>query len=352
MEPLSITSNHVVDAMHLGAKANQGVLAAAATGLESFILQNGGDIDTILGRSGVNPEILQQPTSSLRLANYCQVLEQAAQQTGFEHFGLYYGKQFMPQQLGLIGYIGLCSATVEEALKNLTRAFHWHQHDTFTQLVDLKDAWRFDYQIRHGAILTRRQDAELTMGMVLNLVRQGAGAIWAPREVHFEHPSPGNWHEHCKVFDAPVYFNQPFNSIIIPKSVLQRPMPNHDPLLLQLMLEALKKLNVSEPQQSVVEQVKSTIQLSLPSGEPEMEQVADQMGYSRLTLQRRLKQEGVTFRQLLESVRCEMATSYLQQPKLSITEMGLLLGYSETSAFSRAFRRWFGVSPSQYRKGD
>ncbi|SJL84721.1 AraC family transcriptional regulator [Vibrio palustris] len=342
-------SHYVMKALSQPPAGNQGVLAAAATGLSTFISQQGGDIDRILGRSGVNPEILTQPTSSLKLTHYCQVLEQAAQQTGCEHFGLYYGQQFMPQQLGLIGYIGLCSATVQDALTNLVHAFGWHQHDTFMQFVDLGDAVRVDYQIRHGGIVVRRQDAELTMGMVINLIRQGAGKAWAPRMVHFEHASPESWHEHCKVFDAPVYFNQPFNSMVIDKTCLSRSMPNADPMLLSLMMEALQRLNVSQATQSMAEQVRASIQTHLVDGEPELDKIADVMGMNRLSLQRRLKAESVTYRQLLESVRRDLASHYLQQAHIPITEMGLLLGYSETSAFSRAFRRWFGVSPRQYR---
>ncbi|WPC75762.1 AraC-like transcriptional regulator QhpR [Vibrio porteresiae] len=332
------------------AATNRGVLAAAATGLDGFIRQMGGNTDTILGRSGVDPEWLMQPTSSLTLVSYCEVLEQAAQATGCDHFGLYYGKQFMPQQLGLLGYIGLCSPTVGEAIQNVARCFHWHQHDTFTQWVEQKEAWRFDYQIRHGAIMARRQDAELTMGMIVNLVRQAAGLHWAPKEVHFEHPAPSDWHEHCKVFDAPVYFNQPFNSLVIAKSVLQRPMPSHDPLLLPLMFAALSQINSTPTRQSMTEQVSAHIQHQLAQGEPQLEAIALQMGITRMSLQRQLRQEQQSFRQLVEQVRCAMAKQYLQQDQLAITDLGMMLGYSETSAFSRAFRRWFGVSPSRYRR--
>ncbi|WP_304169642.1 AraC family transcriptional regulator, partial [Lonsdalea britannica] len=187
---------------------HRGVLAAAASGLGQFIGDNGGDADRILGISGIDPELLACPTLSVGLVNYCRVLEEAARYSDCTNFGLHYGRQFKPQALGLIGYVGLCSATLEQALHNVAHAFPFHQHDTLIRLVDKGDCWRFDYQVRHGAILHCRQDAELTLGMILNLVRHAAGKRWAPREVHFEHPRPEQWHEHCKVFDAPVYFDQ------------------------------------------------------------------------------------------------------------------------------------------------
>ncbi|MFM2485977.1 AraC-like transcriptional regulator QhpR [Celerinatantimonas yamalensis] len=328
---------------------NQGILAAAATGLDDFIAQVGGDVEQILASSHIDPQILTSPTLSLQLVNYCQVLEQAAQQSGFNNFGLYYGRQFQPQSLGLIGYIGLCSANLGEALRNVVNAFCWHQHDTFVQLVEQADCWRFDYQVRHGAILCRRQDSELTLGMINNLIRQACGKNWAPREVHFEHPRPEQWHDHCKVFDAPVYFDQPFNSLFIRKADVLKAMPSPDPILLSVMLDAIRRLN-SDHRQDLINQTRAQIQTALLSGEPDLESIAEQLGLSRWSLQRRLRQNGLTFSGLIEQVRCDMATHYLRQQQIPISEMGMLLGYSETSAFSRAFRRWFGVSPRQFRQ--
>ena len=347
--PSLITPTEAFSALSVSA-SNRGVLAAAATGLSAFITDKGGDVDRIFGISGINSELLASPTLSLGLVNYCRVMEEAARHADFDNFGLHYGKQFKPQSLGLIGYIGLCSPTLEQALHNVVNAFPWHQHDTLTRLVDKGDCWRLDYQVRHGAILSRRQDAELTLGMFLNLIRHVAGKNWAPREVHFEHPRPEQWHEHCKVFDAPVWFDQPFNSLLIPKRDLLRSMPEHDPMLLMVMQDAIRRLNSAASLQSVVEQARSQVNLSLMQGEPVLEEIAEKMGLSSWSLQRRLREEGISFTALVDKVRCEMATHYLQQKQLPISEMALLLGYSEVSAFSRAFRRWFGISPRQWRQ--
>lgn len=334
----------------LNAGCNHGVLAAAASGLGEFITEKGGDVDRIFGVSGIDPEQLASPTLSLGLVNYCRVMEEAARCSGFDNFGLHYGRQFKPQSLGLIGYVGLCSATLEQALHNVVNAFPWHQHDTLTRLTDKGDCWRLDYQVRHGAILCRRQDAELTMGMFMNLIRHVAGRHWAPREVHFEHPRPEQWHEHCKVFDAPVWFEQPCNAMIIPKKDLARAMPESDPMLLLVMQDAIRRLNSATPRQSVVDRARSQVRLMLMQGEPALPEVAEKMGMSSWSLQRRLREENLSYTALVDKVRCELATWYLQQRQLPVSEMALLLGYSEVSAFSRAFRRWFGVSPRQWRQ--
>jgi AraC-like DNA-binding protein len=331
---------------------NNGVLAAAASGLCGFIDQHGGDPDRVLGVSGVDPDLLQHPTLSLALPNYCQVLEEAARQSGCDNFGLYYGQQFKPQALGLLGYIGLCSATVEQALVNFSLAFPLHQRNSLIRLVDAGDCYRFDYQVRHGAILVRRQDAELTLGMTVNLIRHVLGNQWAPRAVNFEHPRPEQWHEHCKLFNAPVYFDMPCNSLLIPKRDLDRSMPQHDPFLLMVMQDSLRQISLSNREgPDIVADTRAQIRHHLAAGTLTQEYVAEQMSLTSWTLQRRLRDQGITFSALVDKVRCEMATYYLNQRHLPISELAPLLGYSELSAFTRAFRRWFGVSPRQWRHG-
>lgn len=330
--------------------SNRGVLSAAANGLDGFIVQHGGDLDRVFGRSGIDPEQLLHPTLSLPLPNYCRVLEEAARQTECDNFGLRYGQQFQPQALGLLGYIGLCSATLEEALVNFAAAFPFHQHSTLIQLVDQGDCYRFDYQVRHGAISERRQDAELTMGMATNLVRHVLGTDWAPREVCFEHAKPQDWHEHREAFRSDVRFGQACNSVLIPKHELYaKAMPGSDPMLLMLIKDAIRQLGDGGREVSLLDQAHQAILATLHLGEPSLDELARRLGLSEWTLQRKLRDCGLSFTQLVDQIRQESAMKHLQQQNLSVTQLASLLGYSETSAFSRAFKRWFGLSPKQWR---
>jgi AraC-like DNA-binding protein len=328
---------------------NHGVLSAAANGLDAFITQHGGDLDRVFGHAGIDPEQLRHPTLSLGLPNYCQVLEEAARQTGCDNFGLRYGQQFQPQALGLLGYVGLCSATLEQALINFAQVFPYHQHSTRVCLIDLGECYRFEYQVRHVAITEQRQDAELTMGMAVNLVRHVLGAHWAPREVAFEHPRPQDWQEHRDAFDAPVQFSQPGNAVLIAKKDLQgQAMPGHDPVLLMLLKDAIRQLGKVQRGPDLLDQGRAAITALLPIGEPSLEGVAAALDLSTGTLQRQLRERGMNFTQLVEQTRQHLALRYLRQGSVSITELAALLGYSETSAFSRAFKRWQGCSPRQW----
>ncbi|MGH8417082.1 MAG: AraC-like transcriptional regulator QhpR [Pseudomonas sp.] len=336
------------------AASNRGVLSAAANGLDGFIVQHGGDLDRVFGRSGIDPEQLLHPTLSLPLTNYCKVLEEAARQTGCDNFGLHYGQQFQPQALGLLGYIGLCPATLEHALINFSEAFPFHQHSTLIELVDQGECYRFDYQVRHGAINERRQDAELTMGMALNLVRHVLGPEWAPRQVAFEHARPQDWHEHRDAFQADVQFAQGCNSLLIPKcELIDKVMPGSDPILLMLIKDAIRQLGNTgsgvSSEAGLLDRARQTIFATLHLGEPALDEIAHHLGLSEWALQRKLRDYSLSFTQLVDQIRQESAIAHLKQQNLSVTQLASMLGYSETSAFSRAFKRWFGVSPKQWR---
>lgn len=338
-----------------------GVLSSAATGLVDFIQHKGGDADCILGRAGLDPERLLSPTLSLNLGQYCAVFEEAARQTRDDNFGLRYGCQFKPDGLGMLGYVGMCSETLGDALRNVVKMFPIHQQGSLLCLEEQGDWCRLDYQVQYGAIFRKRQDAELSLGMFNNLMRVALGQKWAPDRVHFEHPQPEAWHEHCKAFDAPVFFDQPRNSLVFRRSLLAQPMPARDPRLLAIVMESMNLLARSASERldntglqngtdrGVVHDVQAQIRLQLAHGEPNLEQVSEHLQLSSWTLQRRLGDCGLTFTQLVDIVRRELAQQYLSQANLPISELALLLGYSEASAFSRAFRRWYGVSPRQWR---
>lgn len=330
--------------------SNVGVLSAAASGLDQFITRQGGDLDLVFGRAGIDPEQLRHPTLSLALPNYCDVLEEAARQSGCDNFGLRYGQQFQPRDLGLLGYVGLFSDTLEEALKNFAGAFPYHQHSTLIRLVDCGECYRFDYQVRHGAILDRRQDAELTLGMALNLLRHVLGPQWAPRAVAFEHERPEEWHEHGDAFGAPVQFGRPCNFMLVPKGDVQgKPMPERDPNLLFLFQDVIHRLGAGANAPSLLEELGTQVRLALSEGEPCLERIAERLEMTPAGLRRRLREQGLCFSQVVERTRRELALHYLRRRQRPISELAPLLGYSETSAFSRAFRRWFGVSPRQWR---
>lgn len=325
-----------------------GVLACAATGIVPFIERLKGDIDGIFGNAGIAPSMAGSPTLRLPLASYVRLFETAARRTGHDNFGLWFGHQFQPRDLGLWGYATVSAPTVGAALENLVGLFGLHQESSVMNLRrDGDGLLRLEYQVTAPDIVERRQDAELSLGMFLNVLREALPA-WAPEEVHFEHPKPAAWREHERAFAAPVYFSQPINALVFRADVLGRPMPASDARLMAMMRACLETLG--HPGETPwLDRVRTAIRANLPRGYPTLGRVAAELGVPAAQVQRELGLEGVSFRDLVERTRRDLAHSYLGQRQLPLTEIALLLGYSELSAFSRAFTRWTGACPRAWR---
>ncbi|MCR6632372.1 MAG: AraC family transcriptional regulator [Magnetospirillum sp.] len=335
--------------MSCAVNEQRNILAAAANGVRGFIAGNGGDPDMVFTRVGVDENRLTDPKLALDLGAYVGMMEEAAGETGNDNFGLWYGQQFKPAMLGLIGEVALASPTLGAAVSNLAQLFPYHQQATETRLVRDGDLLRLEYRILDGRILSRRQDAELTMGMFANVFRHCLGAGWTPEEVHCEHPRPEGWREHERAFDAPVHFGQRTNAVVFRDLDLDRPMPEGDLGRLTRLRDELVRVAGGTGAVGFLDRVKGEVRSRLPDGTPAVEEVAEALGLARWTLQRRLADHGLSYSDVVDQVRRDLACLHLRQPHVAVAEIGFMLGYSEVSAFSRAFRRWQGVSPQAYR---
>jgi AraC-like DNA-binding protein len=326
------------------------ILAAAACGVTGFIGRHGASPDEVLVAAGVDEHQLDDPKLALDLGTYVGLMELAAGATGNDNFGLWFGQQFQPSMLGLIGDIAVASPTLGAALSNLAGLFPYHQQATETRFARDGEFQRLEYRILDGRILERRQDAELTMGMFANVMRHALGPDWAPEEVHFEHARPEAWREHETAFDAPAHFGQRTNALVFRARDLDRPMPQGDLRRLTRLRDELVTLAGGTGVLSFLNRVRGEVRSRFPEGYPHVEEVADALGLPRWTLQRRLADQGLSFSDVVEGVRRDLAALYVRQPHIPIADIGFMLGYSEVSAFSRASKRWFGASPQRLRE--
>lgn len=329
---------------------DRNVLAAAANGVLGFIAAEGGRPEAVMDRIRLGPDELEDPRSPLDLASYCALMEYASSDTQDCNFGLRFGHDFQPERLGLIGSLALNSPTLGSALLNLARFFPYHQQVTESRFYEQDGMLHLEYRILDGRILERRQDAELTMGMFRNVVQRCMGSSWSPERVYFEHPQPLDTHEHERMFCCSVYFGQRTNALVWRATDLDRPMPERSPARMALLREELVGLAGGIGSLSIVDRVRGEIRSALSAGELDIESVANRLGIARWTLQRRLAAGGYTFSELVDEVRRALATRYLREIYLPISDVAMLLGYSETSAFTRSCTRWFGASPMTVRR--
>lgn len=341
-------SSQAVDATFQGPTK---VLAAAATGTVSFFEKSGGDVDRIFGRAGVSTDDLENPLAELNLKSYCALFEEAARQTGNDNIGLRFGHGFQPRQLGVLGYAALSAPTIAAALRNLERFFPAHQGLTSFRLIQESGILWLSYRIIDSRIEQRRQDAELSLGMFCNIFKTALGADWAPLEVRFEHPRPDGAGEHEMLFGAPVEFGRRTNAFAFRRSDLDALMPDQDPYLASVVERFLQsRCELQASPQDFAQAVKNEIRMHLGETLPTMADISRLFGMPETTFQKQLRERGLSFGDILKAARQELALHYMADTDMPLTEIASSLGYSELSAFSRAFRNWTGMSPMRYRR--
>ncbi len=324
------------------------VLATVMTGLDSFIDRQGGDSAAILARAGLKRDV-STPNAPIPLRDFCTALNSAASQTGNDNFGLLFGQNFAPEGLGLLGYLALSSADLGQALGNMAEAFPLHQQASLLTLTSSGGLCRLNYKVAPGLLPDRRQDAELSLGMFMNLMKRALGKDWAPEAVHFEHAKPADWLAHSRLFTADVRFGQPCNALLFRADVLNTPMPGADATLQAIMRHSLRQIGKAAPASGPLEQVRTEIIRQLPKGYPHLSGVADAVQIPAWTLQRRLAEEGLCFKDIVDDIRRELAPQHLRARHVKISEVAFRLGYADLSAFTRAFQRWYGMPPRLWR---
>jgi AraC-like DNA-binding protein len=313
-------------------------------------VQLGIDRQVILKMVGLTIEDTANQTKNFSLHQHIQLLEKLAVLSKDDFFGLHYGFTHHVSNFGVLSYVLLNSATVGSALNSLSQYFSiWQQGTEVTLTLDGNTAW-LSYQVTDARISDRRQDAETAIAFAINSIRTLTRQHWYPKRVWLEHNSSKNTSEYRQVLNAPVFLNQSVNAIAIESELLKRKVPFADLSLLPILESRLHQFLVAkERDNELVTLVNRTIARSLPQGCPTLGDIAFNLGLSSRTLQRYLCDRNTTYKQLVDKVRYQLSLMYLKEPELSLTEIALLLGYSELSAFDRAFRRWTGLAPNKYR---
>lgn len=185
--------------------------------------------------------------------------------------------------------------------------------------------------------------------MILGMGRHGMEQFIAPTRVELKRP-PEETGAHHRYFRAPVKFRAKRNALIFDMADLERPFATYNAELLQMLQQHLdRREQQAQVEVSILDRVKWILRRTLAGGQSDVNLVAQELGMSVRTLQRRIVNEGKTFRELLVHVRQELVREYLSQPGIQIDEIAFLLGYKDVASFYRAFRAWEGTTPAIWR---
>ena len=323
----------------------------AAIGLIDAILARGGDPDQVLRSVGLNRAAVSSPHGFMPCSDFSRLLEAAAEATGDDCFGLHLGEHYHPKNVGPLTYVVLNSPTFAVGIDNIARYLRVLNDAARVSLV-MEGKWAYiRHQLINLTIEAPRQHHEYGLVVVLNMIRLMAGTQWAPVEAQFAHQAPRDTAEHTRVFGAPVSFGCPTNALLVEPEFLDRHVPAADERLYRILRRYLDSVLKEMPREdSVLGEIRRVVGESLRDGDPKLAQVAGKLTTTPRTLQRRLREQGVDFKRVVDDTRRRFSLNYLRDPKHTLTEIAYLLGYSEVSAFNRAFKRWTGATPSSYRR--
>jgi AraC-like DNA-binding protein len=327
------------------------ISVAATTGLLEAIAARGGDADQILRKSGIDRSVFSEPEGFIPSSLFAGILEEAAQATADDCFGLHLGENYNPRNIGPLVYVVLNSPTIRAGIENFERYLHVYNEAGKWFFTSEGNRGYIRYLLTDLGIKSLRQSNEHEMTIAINTLRMMVGSQWAPKEVQFAHEAPEQTSEHLRIFHAPVSFGCKTNAIVTDLHFVEREVPAADQRLYQILKRYLDHVLSEMPREdTLLASVRRATAETMRDGDLKLARVAKQMAMSARTLQRQLKERGVDFKQLTDETRRRFAVNYLKERKNTLTEVAFLLGYSELSAFNRAFKRWTGSTPLDYRR--
>ncbi len=329
------------------------VRSAALHGYETLARSLGVNVPAELRRVHLSPVQLNDPDGLVPLTAVIAVLEHTASVAQCADFGL---QLSLKQDLGILGPVSVVvrhASTLGEALQLASRYLFVHSPASRFSVVpaDGASGWvDLTYAIELPDLPPCAQLLELSLGVMrqgMQLLSQGR---IQPALVCLPHARIAPLRSYTQLFGCECRFEMPMAAMRIPAAALQQPLPDHNPMLLQLAQTYLDQ-NFNAGALHLASQVRAMLRRFLSAGKIAQTEIASMLALHPRTMQRRLKEEGESFDSILDSIRKEQLLHLLRQPNPPpMSQIAAMLGYSEQAVLTRSCRRWFGVSPSTLRR--
>ncbi|KYF88934.1 hypothetical protein BE18_04130 [Sorangium cellulosum] len=311
----------------------------------------GVEVTDVLDRFGCTQAALAEIDGRAPHELLITLWQEVPRRLGDDAFGVRLAQRHRAGDFDLMDYALLNAPDLGGCVRRLLR-YQRLLHDAAGVRLELGER---DASVVHLLPTPDRADAlrhlsEWGLALILSYGQRLVGAL-SPVEVAFVHAAPADTTAHERCFAAPLRFHAARTELRFDRAELERPAAGGDPELGRLLdRHASEQLTRLPTSATIVDQVRRQITESLQDGPPEASTVARRLGLSQRSFFRRLKEHGTNFQALVEQVRRTLALKHMRDPRLSLTEIAFLLGYSEVSAFHRAFRRWTGESPGAHRR--
>lgn len=324
------------------------VRIGGALAIPAVLRSLGADPAKVLTEAGVDPKLFEDPNNVISFAARSHLLAHCAARTGCPHFGLLVGQQNSLHSLGLVGLLVKYSPDVGTALRNLVRHTHLHVTGAAFGLAVDGNVASFSYDIYEPHVEAHAQTGDGAMAACYNGVRELCGPEWKPGEVWFAHRSPADVGPFRRFFRVPLHFDAEQYALRFSAYWLNRRLPDTDPELRRLLRSQIDMLEAHHGG-DFPDQVRRVLRSTLATGHAKADQVAMLFSMHSRSLHRRLNAFGTSFQQLLDEIRYEFARQLLEDSTMEVGEIAGVLDYAAPGVFTRAFRRWSGTTPAEWR---
>ena len=314
-----------------------------------LLVANGVDPASVISEKHFRPG--RERSQSLRISfdDFDATLARTATHVQDPALGIRAAEHLHPSHFGAVGHAFLASASLSNALRRYRHYSRFFNEDVDVELENEARGLRVLYRtLRPTTRPNLLGDAQL--GIVLRLCRMIYDEDLVPLEVTFrrrEPPQPEPW---FRYFGPNLAFDRPDNSLLFDAGAVDRPLTGADSRLVEIHEQLIEQSLRTLDSDSILHRTRLEVMRHLPTGSATEEAIAREFGISKRTLHRRLREHDQSFRSVLAQVRRDLADRYVRSPDYSVTDMTFLLGYTNTSAFARAFRQWFGCSPTDMRE--
>jgi AraC-like DNA-binding protein len=304
------------------------------------------DPSRMLGSVGLSRRSLQNPDFKVPEPAVRELLEVSAAAAGIDDFGLRLAEKRALSNLGPLGLLVRDQPTVRQALEAWIQYRKVHTDSVSLRIEESDGNAIISLVLFVDTPVPTRQVVELTVGVLYRTMRLLIGDRWRPR-VCFAHSAPRNRETHRRVFGAGVEFNSDFNGIVCRSSDLDGRIATADPAMARYAQQYVD--SIAHTDATFSDKVRELVDLMISSGNCRMNRIAEHMGVDRKTVHRRLREEGTSFSAIVDAVRTELVNRHIDNRERSLGVVAEMLGFSDSSAFSRWFKRRFGRSVSAWR---
>jgi AraC-like DNA-binding protein len=318
--------------------------------LLGFFRSRGGDVQALVRDEKIDPMVFEDSESRIRHDAVVALWNRVATLTGDPDLGLHVAEAIRPGMFGVIEYVARTSPTLGVGFERLFR-YHRMLHDAAETRLQRSPSHAVLSHVLPLPGGAPRAVSDFVLASWLVAGRYVTGVAWKPEEVRFAHRAPADISEYRRIFDAPVTFGHQRSELVISPPIIDLPLVTADAALSSIVeAQASAMLEAAPAGEGAIDSIRRVLTDELCDGEPTLERVAKRLHMSGRTLHRRLKEQGASFRLVVGEVRLELARRYLRERQATIGEIAFLLGFSEPSAFHRAFKRWTGHSPAAFRR--